>query len=48
MPQLISANNSPREPHQIGANQQRLFDMTDKDVDRGTEAERPSEPDRPP
>jgi hypothetical protein len=37
-----------REPHQIGADQERRFDMTDKDVNRGTEAERPADPDRAP
>jgi len=47
MPQLISANNSPRgEPHQIRADQERRLDMADKDVHRGAEAERAADPDR--
>jgi hypothetical protein len=49
MPQLISANNSPRaHAQQVGADQQRRLDMADKDVHRRAEAERPADPDGAP
>jgi hypothetical protein len=49
MPQLISANNSPRaHAQQVGADQQRRLDMADKDVHRRAEAERPADADGPP
>ena len=35
-----------REPHQIGADQQRRLDMADKDMHRRAEAQRPADPDR--
>ena len=49
MPQLISANSSPRSSFaQIGPDQQRRLDMPDKDMHRRAEAERPADPDRAP